>query len=184
MKDQQPTAGMRTLPADHRPSRGYFARAVGAFVPEVVAASFEKFGFHTAEIMTSWETIVGADLAHITRPKTIKWPRGVNGRTADDEDGRTGGATLVVACDPAFALEVSYRTGDIIDRINRYFGYRAIAQLRVAQSPDTSETSSKEKNPGDPFPRRANVLPSRPKGDLAAALVCLEESVRLAAQLD
>ena len=45
----------------------------------------------------------------------------------------------VIACDPAFALEISYRTQDILDRINRYFGYRAIANLRILQVPRTTE---------------------------------------------
>ena len=52
------------------------------------------------------------------------------------------GATLVIACDPAFALEISYRTQDIVDRINRYFGYRAIAQLRIVQVPGTAEVAA------------------------------------------
>ena len=84
MKGQQPTAVVRPLPADTRSGKGYFGRAVGSFVPKVVAAAFEKFGFHTAEIMTSWETIAGADLARMTRPEAIKWPRGTKARAAVD----------------------------------------------------------------------------------------------------
>jgi hypothetical protein len=127
------------LPPDTRAGKGYLARAVGSFVPKVAGAVFERFGFHSAEIMTSWDTIVGADLARLTRPEAIRWPRGAKSRIATEEDGgRAGGATLVIGCDPAFALEVSYRTEDIIDRINRYFGYRAIAQLRVVQMPGTA----------------------------------------------
>src|SRR6185312_16768189 len=103
------------LPPDRRQGKGHFARAVGAFVPKVTAAAFERFGFHTAEIMTSWETIVGADLARMTRPEAIKWPRGSKARLPiDDDHARGSGATLVVACDPAFALEVSYRTREVI----------------------------------------------------------------------
>ena len=40
----------------------------------------------------------------------------------------------ILASNPAFALEVSYRTQEIIDRINRYFGYRAIAREGNAPS--------------------------------------------------
>jgi hypothetical protein len=179
MKVQQPTGPVQALPPDRRTGKGFFGRTVGAFIPKVVAPAFEKFGFHTAEIMTSWETIAGVDLARMTRPEAIKWPRGTKARSAADDDGaRAAGATLVIACDPAFALEVSYRTQDIIDRINRYFGYRAIAQLRVVQTPQTAEVSSAQP------PKR--VLPPRPTpqpatGDgadgLAAALAALRDSV-------
>lgn len=182
MKDQQPTASVRPLPADLRSSKGYFARSVGAFIPKVVAAAFERFGFHTAEIMTSWETIVGADLARMTRPETIKWPRGARGRVADDDDARASGATLVVACDPAFALEVSYRTRDIVDRINQYFGYRAIAQLRIVQTPNADGSRGAGKTAREIVQSGVNVFAAGAKGDLSSALKALEESVTATAQ--
>lgn len=140
VRSREPTAPARPLPPDRRPGKGHFARAVGAFVPKMTAAAFERYGFHSAEIMTSWETIVGADLARLTRPEAIKWPRGSKARTNEaDEGAPAAGATLIIACDPAFALEISYRTQDILDRINRYFGYRAIANLRILQVPQTTE---------------------------------------------
>lgn len=179
MKVQQPTGPVQALPPDRRTGKGFFGRTVGAFIPKVVAPAFEKFGFHTAEIMTSWETIAGVDLARMTRPEAIKWPRGTKARSAADDDGaRAAGATLVIACDPAFALEVSYRTQDIIDRINRYFGYRAIAQLRVVQTPQTTEVSSAQP-PKRVLPPRPTPQPAAGDGSdgLAAALAALRDSV-------
>ena len=109
--------------------------------------------------MTSWETIVGADLARLTRPEAIKWPRGSKARTNEADDGApAAGATLIIACDPAFALEISYRTQDILDRINRYFGYRAIANLRILQVPRTTEPA------GAPMPSEPRTS-SRPSLD-------------------
>jgi hypothetical protein len=179
MKVQQPTGAPRLLPPDRRTAKGFYGRTVGAFIPKVVAPAFEKFGFHTAEIMTSWETIVGVDLARMTRPEAIKWPRGAKTRIASDEDGgRAAGAMLVIACDPAFALEVSYRTQDIIDRINRYFGYRAIAQMRVVQTPPKADVVS-ARQPERPRPVRPAPQPAA--GDdadgLSAALAALRDNV-------
>jgi hypothetical protein len=183
MKGQQPTAVVRPLPADTRSGKGYFGRAVGSFVPKVVAAAFEKFGFHTAEIMTSWETIAGADLARMTRPEAIKWPRGTKARAAVDDDGARGsGATLVVACDPSFALEVSYRTREIIDRINRYFGYRAIAQLRVVQTPKTDNSAEGKSAPLTILRNSPTIPRPETRGDLSAALKALQDSVAAATQ--
>jgi hypothetical protein len=181
MNGKQPTAVARPLPADKRVSKGYFARSVGAYVPKVVAAAFEKYGFHTAEIMTSWETIVGADLARLTRPDAIKWPRGAKGRVASDDDAQTAGATLILASNPAFALEVSYRTQEIIDRINRYFGYRAIAQLRIVQTPK-AETPAKT----EPV-RYAPAVPAQgatsPIAEgLSGALASLANNIKAASQ--
>lgn len=180
MNGKQPTAVARPLPPDTRTGTKYFARSVGAFIPKVVATAFEKFGFHTAEIMTSWETIVGADLARITRPEAIKWPRGTKTRVAvAEDDARTAGATLVVATDPAFALEVSYRTRDIVDRINRYFGYRAVAQLRVVQVPKTDNAADAGHPQRMPL-RMAENRPDRATEGLAGAIEALEANIKAA----
>ncbi len=166
---------MRTLPPDARSSsKGQFAKAVGAFVPKVTAAVFEKFGFHSAEIMSSWETIVGADLARLTRPETIKWPRGGRSHGGAEDGSRSAGATLVVASDPAFALEVSYRHQEIIDRINRYFGYRAIGQLKVHQVPRAEPSAPVKAPPVRKIPMETAAISP---GDLGAALDALGRSV-------
>jgi hypothetical protein len=177
LDDQEPTAHRRALPRDVRVSKGIFAKAVGAFVPKVTAAVFQKFGFHNAEIMSSWGTIVGAELARLTRPESIKWPRGNKPMTgAAEDDGRSAGATLIIATDPAFALEVSYRQGEIIDRINRYFGYRAIAQMKVHQVPRIEN--------GPPVPVASQPVRfernTTGSGDFAAALEALGRSVAAA----
>lgn len=173
---------MHRLPPDVRQHvKGQFAKAVGAFVPKVTATVFEKYGFHSAEIMASWETIAGADLARLTRPETIKWPRGARAPVDADEAGRSAGATLVVACDPAFALEVSYRHKEIMDRINRYFGYRAVSQIKVHQVPRT-QTAASAQRPVQSLPRTKATAESAaiPPGDIAAALEALGRSIAAA----
>ena len=92
--------------------------------------------------------------------------------------GRSAGATLIVACDPAFALEVSYRHKEIIDRINRYFGYRAIGQLKVVQVPARSKARQRPRSSAAPEPaaERAATAP----GTSTAALEALGRSVAAA----
>ena len=128
----------RPLPPDRRTKGGSFARAVGSFVPKVAGKAFEKFGFHTAEIMTQWPRIAGAEIAQWTMPERIRWPRipaGANGRMAEDEAQNRPGGTLVLRVEPARALDIEYRSAEIIDRVNRYFGYRAVEALKLIQAP-------------------------------------------------
>lgn len=116
------------------------AKAVGTFVPRLTQKSFEKFGFSAATLLTDWATIVGPALARDTRPERLKWPR-PPGMAADSGDdgaecfaGRPG-ATLVLKVDPARALDVEYKRAQILERINGYFGYRALAEIRIVQEP-------------------------------------------------
>lgn len=112
------------------------ARAVGSYVPGLTRAAFSKYGFSAASLLTDWSSIVGADLAKYTEPERLKWPRqpGTYDETGADEHGRPG-ATLVLRVEAGRALDVQYRARQLIERINAYFGYRAVADLRLVQTP-------------------------------------------------
>ncbi|MEZ5898313.1 MAG: DciA family protein [Hyphomicrobiaceae bacterium] len=138
----------RPLPPDRRTKGGSFARAVGSFVPKIAGKAFEKFGFHTAEIMTQWPRIAGEDIARWTAPERIRWPRMPGGaNTAADEDVVRPGGTLVLRVEPARALDIEYRAAEIIDRVNRYFGYRAVETLKIIQAPLNRDPAA---HPGSP----------------------------------
>ncbi len=175
----------RPLPPDRRNKGGSFARAAGSFVPKIAAKAFEKFGFHTAEIMMQWPTIVGAEIANWTQPERIRWPRPAKGSDgADDDEARPGG-TLVLRVEPARALDIEYRGAEIIERINRYFGYRAVETLKLIQAPLERSAASERtaatkvlppQNPAaaPPAPPEVSALPDDP---LKSALEALWTSV-------
>lgn len=171
----------RPLPPDRRNKGGGFARAASSFVPKIAAKAFEKFGFHTAEIMMQWPTIVGADIAKWTQPERIRWPRMMNGTDgAADIEARPGGM-LVLRVEPARALDIEYRGAEIIERINRYFGYRAVETLKLIQAP--LERSPAQAPPSASLATPAALAPpppevaSLPDDGLKAALEALWTSV-------
>jgi len=141
------------LPPDRRNKHQSFARAAGSYVPKLTAKAFEKFGFHTAEIMTQWPQIAGAEFAAWTEPERIRWPRRT-GTEADEDNARDRpGGIITLRVEPARALDVEYRGAEIIERINRYFGYRAIDTLKIVQAPiSRSPSTAAETTPHDPPP--------------------------------
>lgn len=132
--------GARTSPSrgalSARPRQPLSARAVSSYVPRLTRKAFEKYGFASAALLTDWPSIVGADIASYTAPERLKWPRGVEAFD-DVEPGneRRPGATLVIRVDGPRAIELQHRAGQIIERINASFGYRAVAALRFVQAP-------------------------------------------------
>jgi hypothetical protein len=116
--------------------RASFAKSVGSFVPGLTRKSFEKYGFSTATLLTDWSIIAGSDLASFTLPERLKWPRNVEAYE-DVNEGAQGrpGATLVLRADGPRAIEVQYQTGQIMERINAHFGYRAVSEIRFIQAP-------------------------------------------------
>ena len=123
-------------------------RAVGSFVPRLTRPAFEKYGFSAAALITDWPAIVGRTIATYARPDRLRWPR-IPARSSTSDDSTLPGATLILAVEPARALDVEYQRREIVDRVNRYFGYRAIAELRIEQRP------SREPSPTVPAPRDA-----------------------------
>jgi hypothetical protein len=158
--------------------RGYVAaRAVGSFVPKLTRKAFEKYGFSAATLLTDWAAIVGKDLAAFTAPERLKWPRGIAIRE-DVETGAEGrpGATLVLRVNPARALDVEYKGRQILERINGYFGYRAIAELRILQAP-LAKSAAPKPAPQIPSPVAAPELASIPDAGLRAALERLKSGL-------
>ncbi|MCC7253234.1 DciA family protein [Hyphomicrobium sp.] len=149
------------------------AKAVGSFVPTLTKKAFEKFGFSTATLITDWANIAGAELAEYTAPERLKWPRGTQADGIHEDEGERRGATLILRVDPARALDVEYRTRQITDRINAYFGYRAVEAIRLVQAPLPSRAS-----PPPPLSGRTEEGRSPADDPLLAALTRLEQGVR------
>ena len=82
-----------------RPNALFGVKAVGSFVPGLTRKAFEKYGFSAATLITDWPAIVGRELAAVTAPERLKWPRAVE-HAEDDTNANAGkgrpGATLVL----------------------------------------------------------------------------------------
>ena len=170
-----------SLPRDQRKGKGSYVRAVGSFVPKITTKVFEKYGFHSAEIMTNWARVAGADIAAWTEPERIRWPRTPAVETEDNAGGRQG-ATLVLRVDPARALDIEYRAHEITERINRYFGYRAVETLKIVQAPLTrhpkvAEASFTSPRPATPPPLGLKTGDGEPNPAVHAALSALWASI-------
>ena len=125
----------RNVPAqpNFTPDRRYAGggpKRAATFTPALTRPAFEKFGFPAAALLTEWVAIAGADIASFSAPERLKWPR-----RPDDPEAGGAGATLVLRVDGPRALELQHRLPQLIERINAYFGFRAIAQIRLYQAP-------------------------------------------------
>jgi hypothetical protein len=153
------------------------AKAVGAFVPALTRKAFEKYGFSTASLVMDWPRIAGPELAAWTTPERLKWPQAYEAAPEAEVQSRRPGATLVLRVDPARALDVEYRSRQILERINSYFGYRAIAELRLLQAPVASPYPVSERKTAS---KPVSSAASSPFGDepLGQALARLQAGVK------
>jgi hypothetical protein len=98
---------------------------------------------------------VGAELARSTAPERLKWrhlPEGCEDEAGAQPAARSG-ATLILRVDGARALDVQYQARQVVERINAYFGYAAVSELRLIQAPAPMAASPR------PHPAKAPAAP-------------------------
>jgi len=76
-----------------------------------------------SELSSNWQAVVGPEIAQITLPLEIKFPSAKE---------RLGGS-LLLAVKAARALEIQHREPQLIERINRFLGYGAVARIKLRQ---------------------------------------------------
>ena len=108
----------------------------GADVRKLVAPLLGKKGMIQADTLAHWQDILGAELAGGIAPFSVSFSK------------KTVGAVLTVtAFSGAYAVEFTARKPQIIERINSYFGYDAIADIRVKQGGTFTSLPSKPEQP-------------------------------------
>jgi hypothetical protein len=114
-----------------------WARPIGAYAARTLDPAARARGFATTALLSEWPTIVGAELAQFTMPDKVVWPKRRDETQADapHKGHRVEGAILVLRVEGPRAIEVQHRSGQILERVNAYFGYRAVAEMRILQAP-------------------------------------------------
>lgn len=117
-KSAKPAAGARTY---ERP-RGGEARAIADLMPTIGRTAFRRFGFVQSSVVSRWGEIVGSAHARHCAPESIRFPPG------EKADG-----ILQLVVTPAHAPLIQHVIPEIIDRVNQFFGYRAVARVKLRQ---------------------------------------------------
>ena len=103
-------------------ARGGPARAIADLMPEIGRTAFRRFGFVQSSVVTRWPEIVGEAHARICSPEAIRFPPG------EKRDG-----ILQLLVEPGHAPIIQHVVPEIIERVNRFFGYNAVARVKLRQ---------------------------------------------------
>jgi hypothetical protein len=155
----------------NKPSRS-FARPLRDLAGKIVGEPFKRQGFASAELVTRWSEIAGAEIAAHSQPIKIQWPRA-------DESGTRPPGTLVLRVEGPAAIEIQHLGDVICERVNRFLGWRAIERIALRQAP-LRRVSAR------PIPaidkaaaaRIADAMPDVTDDDLKRALARLGAAVR------
>lgn len=110
---------------DNQPKRrGGSFRAIGAELPKLARPVLGKRGLGEAQLLMHWEAIVGPELAEDARPERLSFAKGERAH-----------GTLRLRVAPGAALELQHQAPVVIERVNAFLGYPAVARLAFVQAP-------------------------------------------------
>ena len=106
---------------NNKESRTYVQglRPFGNTLPHGVKGILKKNGYNYSEIISKWNMLLGNDISSCSYPKSIKMTKG-------DKNG-----TLVLAVKRGNEIDIEYSKKEIINKINSYFGYKLINEIRL-----------------------------------------------------
>ena len=111
-------------PRKYERPRGGPARSISELTPQVGRTAFRRFGFVQSSVVTRWPEIVGEHHAKVCAPEAIRFAPGAKA------DG-----ILQLVLLPAHAPLIQHVIPEIMERVNRFFGYKAVARVKLRQGP-------------------------------------------------
>ena len=121
------------------------AAPLATLVGRTIGDALKRQGFASVEIVTQWQEIVGEELARRSEPMKLTWPR------RDDPDSV---GILQIRVEGGYALEIQHLQQIIIERVNRYFGWRCVGRIAIRQGP----VSPRRKRPAPPIEPTADEI--------------------------
>ena len=107
-------------------------RPFGNTLPRGVRGILKKSGYNYSEIIGKWSALVGNEISSCAYPKAIKIKKGnLNG-------------TLVLAVKRGDEIKIEYSKKNIINKINSFFGYKLISEIKLTTFSNKEESVEKK----------------------------------------
>jgi hypothetical protein len=134
---------------DKQMRRGGGLRRLPDLLGRVLDPAARRRGLAEARLLTEWPTVVGPDLGARSQPVRLR-----------HGPGRQGGVLSLHVAGSA-ALELQHSEPQVLERINGFFGYPAVARLHLIQAPV-------RRAGGHPSPGRRPCLTGDDESEVAA----------------
>jgi hypothetical protein len=123
--EAKPVATNEAAASPRRKSSTYGLKALGGIAGPTMRVAAGRKGVADPRLLMNWTEIVGNELAAICQPMKI-----------NHGSGMALGGNLILAVDRARASEVEHQLRVVQERVNSFFGYRAVADVRITQTVD------------------------------------------------
>ena len=102
-------------------------------LPKNVKKILNKKGFVYSEILNKWNYLVGSEISKVSFPKTFK------------PSGKNAPGTLIINVQRGNEVNVEFSKNIIIEKINGFFGYKILNNVRLETFNNLKENINKKK---------------------------------------
>ena len=103
-------------------TQSYF-KQIGDTLPKILKTKLKKVNFVEMSVIKNWKEIVGDDIAKNCWPIKIFF-----------SDGNNSNGKITIKVKRGWSLEIEYKNQEIIEKLNQYFGYKAISKINIIQN--------------------------------------------------
>jgi hypothetical protein len=123
-------------PKPGTPARRKGPVALDSLLGEQLSPVIRAQGFANMAIHLHWAEIAGSSLSQWSEAVALKWPPRPTAQAAHAPARNSpGGATLIIKVEGAFALELQHSAPQVMERVNRFFGWRCVEKIVIKQGP-------------------------------------------------
>ena len=102
-------------------------------LPKNVKKILNKKGFVYSEILSRWNYLVGSKISNVSFPKTFK------------PGGKNAPGTLIISVQRGNEINIEFSKNTIIEKINSFFGYKVLNNVRLETFNNLKENINKKK---------------------------------------
>ena len=102
-------------------------------LPKNVKKILNKKGLVYSEILNRWNYLVGNEISKVSFPKTFK------------PSGKNAPGTLIISVQRGNEINIEFSKNIIIEKINSFFGYKVLNNVRIETFNNLKENINKKK---------------------------------------
>lgn len=106
------------------------AKALANLVSKLITPLCQKSGFVKASLVIDWDKIVGPKFSQFCEAVRVNFPQ-----------GKKNQGSLYIRVPSAMATHIAFLEPEILEKVNRYYGYPAISRVIIQQGPVMRKSS-------------------------------------------
>ena len=112
--------------------QSYFKK-VGKSLPKVIDKNIKERNFVEITLIKKWKEIIGQDIAKYCWPIKIVF-----------SDIKNSNGIIFLKTKRGRSMEIEFKNDEIIEKLNQYFGYKAINKISVVQDFNIKDSYKKK----------------------------------------